>query len=122
MVKFMASFPRHIARLTLKIFLNAASLWFIAWYFDGITLTDWNSAVIAVLTLLFINVFIKPFVKLLTLPFNILSFGLLTFVINALLFKLASMLTAGFHVEGIGTAIGGALLYSFLSVLINTVL
>lgn len=118
----MASFPRHIARLTLKIFLNAASLWFIAWYFDGITLTDWNSAVIAVLTLLFINVFIKPFIKLLALPFNILSFGLLTFVINALLFKLASMLTAGFHVEGIGTAIGGALLYSFLSVLINTVL
>lgn len=122
MVKFMASFPRHVVRLTLKIFLNAASLWFIAWYFNGITLTDWNSAIIAVLTLLFINVFIKPFAKLLALPFNILSFGLLTFVINALLFKLASMFTAGFHVEGIGTAIGGALLYSFLSVLINIVL
>ncbi|MEE8423062.1 MAG: phage holin family protein, partial [Thermodesulfobacteriota bacterium] len=115
----MASFSRHIARLTLKIFLNAASLWFIAWYFDGITLTDWNSAVIAVLTLLFINVFIKPFVKLLTLPFNILSFGLLTFVINALLFKLTSTLTIGFNVEGAWTAVGGALFYSFLSVLIN---
>ena len=118
----MAFFVRHPFRLALKIFLNAASLWFIAWYFNGITLTDWRSAVIAVLTLLFINVFIKPFVKLLALPFNILSFGLLTFVINAALFKLASMFTAGFHVEGFGTAMGGALLYSFLSVLINAVL
>lgn len=118
----MAFFVRHPFRLALKIFLNVSSLWFIAWFFEGITLTEWNSAVIAVLTLLFINVFIKPFIKLLALPFNILSFGLLTFVINALLFKLASMLTTGFHVEGFGTAMGGALLYSFLSVLINAVL
>ncbi len=118
----MASFPRHIARLILKIFLNVASLWFIAWYFNGITLTEWNSALIAVLTLLFINVFIKPFIKLLALPFNILSFGLLTFVINALLFKLVSTLTFGFNVEGVWTAVGGAFFYSFFSVLINILL
>ena len=108
--------------LSLKMFLNAASLWFIAWYFNGITLRDWNSALIAALTLLFINVFIKPFVKLLSLPFNVLSFGLLTFVINALLFKWASTLTTGFNVEGIWTAVGGAFFYSFFSVIINILL
>ena len=122
MVELMAFFSRHIIRLTLKIFLNVASLWFIAWYFNGITLTDWNSAVIAALTLLCINVFIKPFIKLLALPLNILSFGLLTFVINALLFKLTSTLTIGFNVEGVWMAVGGAFFYSFFSVLINILL
>lgn len=70
-----------------------------------------------------LNTFIRPFIKLFTLPLLILSLGLFTFVINALMLMLTSWLSMqfklGFSVEGFKPAFWGALVVSLVSMLIS---
>jgi putative membrane protein len=53
------------------------------------------------------------------LPFNILTLGLFTFVVNALMLKVVSWLIPAFHVEGFWTAVGGAIVISIVSCFLN---
>ena len=66
-----------------------------------------------------VNAYLRPLVVLLTLPINILSLGLFTLVINASMFLLVSWFIPAFHVEGFWTALGGALVMSIVSFLLN---
>jgi putative membrane protein len=59
-----------------------------------------------------INTFIRPAIILLTLPINILSFGLFTLIINAVVFSCAGWLVKGFEVKSLWAAIIGSLVYS----------
>jgi putative membrane protein len=68
------------------------------------------SALIAALILGLINALIRPVVLLLTLPVNILTLGLFTFIVNALMFWLASTVVKGFYVVGFWPAFWGALI------------
>ncbi len=109
-------------RTVLRVLMNALALGLTAGLFDSIWLEGFFSAILAVMILAFINAFIRPIFLLLTLPITILSLGLFTLVINATLFKLASILVPGFHVGGFWSALGGALVYSVLTLFINTFL
>jgi putative membrane protein len=66
-----------------------------------------------------VNAVVRPVVKLLSLPFIILTLGLLIFVINALMLMLTSWLSGqiglGFHVDGFGTALVGALIITIVT-------
>lgn len=75
----------------------------------GIRITNFYAAVIAVLVLGLVNALIKPLILLLTLPFNILTLGLFTLIINALLFWFSSTIVKGFDVAGFWPAFWGAL-------------
>jgi putative membrane protein len=70
-----------------------------------------------------VNTFIRPFVKLFALPLLILSLGLFSFVINALMLLLTSLLSAefslGFHVMGFKAAFFGALVISLVSMVLS---
>ncbi len=70
-----------------------------------------------------VNTFIRPFIKLFTLPLLIFSLGLFTFVINALMLMLTSWLSGqfklGFHVEGFKAAFWGALVISLVSIVLS---
>ncbi len=66
------------------------------------------------------NIFIKPLLMLITLPFILLSFGLLVLIINASLFYLAGAMVDGFHIDSFASALGGAIIVSFVSFLLNT--
>lgn len=70
-----------------------------------------------------VNTFIRPFVKLLALPLLILSLGLFSFVINALMLLLTSLISAefslGFHVTGFKAAFWGALVISLVSMVLS---
>jgi len=98
---------------------NAVALILTAGLFESIYLEGFFSAVLAVLILAFINAFIRPVLLLLTLPITVLSLGLFTLVINATLFKLTSALVPGFHVGGFWSALGGAIVYSVLTLFIT---
>jgi putative membrane protein len=87
--------------------------------FESIYLEGFFSAVLAVMILAFVNAFIRPIFLLLTLPLTVMTLGLFTLVINATLFKLTSVLVPGFHVGGFWSALGGAVVYSILILLIN---
>jgi putative membrane protein len=73
-----------------------------------------------------VNFLVKPIVKLLSLPVLILTLGLFTLVVNALMLLLTSWLAdkfdLSFHVEGFWTAVGGALIISIVSWALHVVL
>jgi putative membrane protein len=87
---------------------------------DGIRVSGFLPAVFAAAILGILNAFFRPIALLLTLPINILSLGLFTFIINALMLKMASAVIPGFDVYGFWTAIFGSLLISLFSWLLNS--
>ncbi len=106
-------------RTVIRIMLNAGALILTAGLFESIYLEGFFSAVLAVLILALINAFIRPILLLLTLPITVLSLGLFTLVINATLFKLTSFFVPGFQVGGFWSALGGAIVYSLLTLFIT---
>ncbi len=91
-----------------------------AYLLDNIQVSGFFSAVFAAAVLGILNAVLRPIALLLTLPINILSLGLFTFIINALMLKMASGIIPGFDVYGFWTAIFGSLLISVISWLLNS--
>ena len=91
-----------------------------AYLVGGIEVSGFWSALFAAAVLGILNAFFRPIILILTLPINILTMGLFTFVINAVLLKMASGVISGFNVEGFWPAVFGSLLISVVSWLINS--
>lgn len=68
-----------------------------------------------------VNTFVRPVVKLLTLPLNLITLGLFGLVVNALMLWLVSALVPGFSVAGFGAAFWGALILSLIAGVIQWV-
>lgn len=107
-------------KLVVRWLLGAGALMLIAYYVPGIAVTSFYAALVAALVLGLINALIRPFIILLTLPVNILTLGLFTLVINALMFWLASSVVKGFFVAGFWPAFWGALLMCIISWIVNS--
>lgn len=86
---------------------------------DGIEVAGFFSAFSAAAILGILNAFFRPILIILTLPINILTLGLFTFVINALLLKFASGLISGFEVYSFWAAILGSLVISVVNWLLS---
>lgn len=99
-------------------FLSALAIVIAAYILPGVTLSGFFPALVAAVIIGLINTFIKPVLILLTLPINILTLGLFTLVINALLVQLASAIVPGFFVSNFLWA----LLFSIVLFFINAVL
>ena len=82
---------------------------------DGIHVSGFISAFLAAAILSILNAVFRPILLILTLPINILSLGLFTFVINALMLLMASGVIPGFNVSGFWSAVFGSLLISIVS-------
>jgi len=91
-----------------------------AYFVEGIRVTGFWSAFFAAAALGVLNTLLKPILIVVTLPVNILTLGLFTLVINALLLKMASGVIPGFDVEGFWPAVLGALLISIVSWILNS--
>ncbi len=100
--------------LILTIAIIAAS-----YFIDGIRVGGFFSAFFAAALLGILNAVLRPVLLILTLPVNILTLGLFTFVINALLLKMVSGAVPGFEVVGFWPAILGSLVISLVSWLLN---
>ena len=79
---------------------------------DGIRVSGFFSAFCAAAVLGILNSLFRPILFILTLPINIMTLGLFTFVINALLLKMASGVIPGFDVHGFWSAVFAALIIS----------
>lgn len=102
--------------------INALSLYLVSKIVPGIELTDFGSALIAVVIIGLVNALIKPIFVLLTLPINILTLGLFTLVLNGLMLWFAGTFTSGFVVHGFGSAFIGSILLSIISTLLFSLL
>ncbi|WP_236242022.1 phage holin family protein [Streptomyces sp. CC228A] len=115
-----------------KTLANAGALAVAIWLLDDITLTGDDTSrqalTLLLVALLFgvVNTLVKPIVQLLTMPLFILTLGLFTLVVNALMLLLTSWLAEkldlAFHVEGFWTAVLGGLVISVVSWALNVVL
>ena len=87
---------------------------------EGIHISGFFSAFFAAAALGILNALFRPILLILTLPINVLTLGLFTFIINALMLKMASGVIPGFEVHGFWTAIIGSLIISVISWLLNS--
>lgn len=106
-------------QLLLRWILNALALLLVTRVVPGVTVDGFYSALVVALVLGVVNALIRPILVLLTLPINLLTLGLFTLVINALLFWFVSTLVKGFHVSGFMAAFWGALVLWAVSWLTN---
>jgi len=90
-----------------------------SWFLDGIRVSGFLPALLAAGLLGILNAVLRPLLIILTLPINILSLGLFTFVVNALLLKIVSALISGFDVYGFWTAVFGAIIIGGVSWLLS---
>ena len=116
------------------VLVNACALAVAAWIFDGIRIggpamdTSDRLLHLAIVAALFglVNAFLAPVIKLLSLPFIIVTLGLMLIVINALMLLLVSEIADAvdlrFAVDGFWTAFWAAIVISLVSAAMNVVL
>ena len=113
-----------------RTLVTAASLWVAVYFVPGLTIhapafttssqaNYWISLVIAAVVLGLLNAFVRPVVLLLSLPVTCLTLGLFVVVVNGLMLVLLGLLPLGFHVDGLFSAIVGALIVSVTSFVLN---
>ena len=86
--------------ILISLVLSTIAVFITAYILPGVKLDGWTSAFIVAVVLGLINAVIRPLLLILTLPINILTLGLFTFVIIAACVMLASAFVPGFHVDG----------------------
>jgi putative membrane protein len=88
-------------KLILRIIINAAAIWLTSLILGGLSFTGdiVNLLVVAVIFGL-VNALIRPIVKLLTLPLTVVTLGLFTLVINALMLLITVWLSSALSLEG----------------------
>lgn len=99
--------------------INIAALFIVVYVAGGVSVDSWQTVVVAALILGLLNAFLRPILVLLTLPFNILTLGLFTLVINGFIFYLTARFVKGFSVMDFWSAFWAALLFSIVSFFIN---
>jgi len=104
--------------LLLNWLLSTIAIIAAAYILPGVHVADFKAALITALVLGIINAILKPVLIIFTLPITILTLGLFTFVINALLVLLTSHIAPGFHVDNFWWA----LLFSIVLSIISSVL
>ena len=106
-------------KLLIKWIILTASIIFVSYILDGSQIDSFLTALIAAALLGILNTVVRPLLILLTLPVNLMTFGIFIFVINAMLLMLVSHVISGFQVNGFWTAVSGSILITLSSALLN---
>jgi len=119
-------------RFLFRLVVNVLALGLAVWLFDGITLTGDDDAdrflKLLVVGAIFglVTSFIRPIVNILSIPLIILTLGLMLLVVNALMLMLTSWIAGkldlGFHVDGFWVALGGSIVISLASAILEALL
>jgi putative membrane protein len=110
--------------IVLRLLINAAALWAATRIVPGIAFTgDWRLLFVVALVFGVLNVSVRPVLWLMTLPLLLVTLGLFTVVLNAVMLWLTGAISdalgLGFHVDGFGAAFLGALVVSIVSFVLS---
>ena len=105
----------------IKFLLLAAVVWFTASFFSGVSVASYTDALIAAVVLSLINTFIKPIVSTIAIPLSVLTLGLFSFVVSALMVLLMDYFVGGFTLAAWWWAFPFSLIISFANSTIDTV-
>ena len=100
-------------------FVSAIALLVTSYFIPGFSVQDFGSALWAAVFIGIANVVIWPVLILLTLPINILTLGLFTFVVNGAVLKMAAALLSGFNISSWTAAILGSIVLSIVSLILH---
>ncbi|MBI3954451.1 phage holin family protein [Candidatus Collierbacteria bacterium] len=107
--------------MLLSLLLNALAFYVTAYLVPGITIAGWEALLVIAIVWGILSILVKPLLIVLTLPINILTLGLFTLVINALLLMLMDNLVRGFEVAGFGTALLAAVVLALVNMVLSRV-
>lgn len=105
--------------LIIKWLIMTVSVLIAAYVIPGVMVRSFFSALWVALFLGIVNMLLKPILILITLPINILTLGLFTFVINGVIILLASWAVKGFQVSGFWIAVLFSIVLSLINYLMN---
>ncbi|MCL4399827.1 phage holin family protein [Patescibacteria group bacterium] len=111
---------RLIAKFIFHIFVNAVAILITNYFLPGFFSGDLKSLGLAALILTVINIILKPIIKLITGPIILLTFGLFTLVINAILIYVLDILSQAITIQGLEELIIATLIISFVNFLIGS--
>jgi putative membrane protein len=99
----------------IQLFINALAFYITSYIIPGVVIGGWQTLLVIAVVWGILTVVIKPILVILTLPINILTLGLFTFVINAILLLMMSNIVPGFHINGFGTALLAAIVLTIVN-------
>ena len=111
-----------MAKLLAHWILSALCLLLVARFVPGFFVMGFGTALIAAIVIGLVNGTVGMFLKIVTFPLTILTFGIFWLLINALMLKLAAMFVPGFEVRGLWPAFLGGLILSLLNMAVRQVL
>ena len=103
-----------ILNIILQIALSAFALIVVSMYVPGVSLQGWQTAVAVTFALFLMRYTVKPILAIISLPINLITFGLFSFVINGAIFYLLAKYIEGFEVTTLVAGIIGAFVVSVI--------
>ena len=106
-----------------SVFLNAIALIAVSFLFDSFYIADFKTALIASIVLSILNVFVKPFLIILTLPITIITLGFFILVIDAITLMISqAVIGESFVIDGFFVAFVASIIISIIRVLLHKII
>lgn len=102
-----------------NLIINALGFYVTAYIVPGVRIENFQTLAVVAIVWGVLSIILKPILILLTLPVNVMTLGLFTFVINAFLIMLMSNFVPGFKVDGFGVALVAAIVLALLNVVLG---
>ncbi len=101
--------------MLMRLLINALAFYITSYIIPGMMISGWQTLLVIAVVWGILTIIIKPILIILTLPINILTLGLFTFVINAVLLLITSSIVPGFKIDGFGTALLAAIVLTIVN-------
>ena len=106
----------------IRLLITALAVLLTSYLLPGVHVANFFWAVLVALVLAFMNVTVKPFLIILTIPVTVVTLGLFLLVINAVVILLVGYFIPGFDVDGFWWAIGFSLVLSIVNSVLNSII
>jgi putative membrane protein len=103
----------------IRVLITGMAVFLAVMLVPGLEVDSLSAGFTTVLVLTVLNLLVRPILLVLTLPLIVLSLGLFLIVVNALLLELTAYLVSGFSVTGFWPAVGGAVVISLVTMILN---
>lgn len=94
-----AKFLSRMKRILKTILVTGATLWLLQRYYSGVTIKDIETLILATIALILANLLVRPLIKLITLPLNLLTLGFFSWFANIFTFYLVVRIVSGFSLS-----------------------
>lgn len=112
-----------LVRFAIRWAANAVAIYVAAWLLTGISYGDsWWTIVVAAAVFTLVNMWLRPVVRLLSLPFIILTLGLFLFVVNVLMLYVTDWIVPDFEIHTLGAGILGSIVVSVVNWVLHAVI